>query len=271
MNKRAGRFSSVSLLGIFFLPGALNAESFRPLRTQGTQTLKARQIELDLAVEYRSDAVFPFTRASDQPEREELEIPRIGVNVGIAERVELQFDYAYLDIHEEAPGVGGEAGSGDAHFFTKYRFLDQEGWRPDLAVHLGAKIPNGDTRKKLGTDEADLFFSLLIGRHYERFETAINLGLGILGEPQLVPSASSQDDVFTYGVALIYKIRDHFDLAGEINGVAGSREENDRSSFLAAARYRVGSVRFYLGGSTGLDERAEEFGVIAGLTWQVDF
>lgn len=265
---RASLLAPVLGLGLW---GLLQAESFRPLRTQGTQTLKPREIELDFAVEYRSGTVFPFTRESDQPEREELEIPRIGLNVGVAERVELQFDYTYLDIHEEVPGVGSESGSGDAHFFTKFRFLDQEGWRPDLALLLGAKIPNGDTREKLGTDEADLFFSLLIGRHYEQFETAINLGLGILGTPQLVPSASSQDDVFTYGVAVIYKVTDRFHLAGEVNGIGGSRDENDRSAFLGALRYELGHVRLYLGGSAGLDDRSEEFGLVGGLTWHVEF
>jgi hypothetical protein len=263
------RFAAVTVSLAAFVSDPAAAESFRPLRTQSTQTLRARQLEVDLAVEYRNNATFPFTKASDQPDREELEIPRFGLNVGLAERVELQLDYAYLDIKEEAPGIGSESGSGDARFFTKWRFLDQENWRPDLALHIGAKLPNAEDDKRLGTDETDLFFNLLIGRHDERFETAINVGLGILGAPESV--GSDQDDVLTYGIAVVYKVIKNLDVAGEINGVAASNHENDKSAILMALRYQFRQVRFYLGGSAGITSRAEDFGIIGGATWHYAF
>jgi len=261
------RFAAVASLALL-LPLQVRGESFRPLSTQGTRTLKALEMELDLAVEYRDHATFPYTKASEQPERTELEAPRLGLNLGLADNAELQFDYTYLFIDEAKPGVGDEAGSGDARFFTKWRFFEQTKWLPDLAIHMGAKLPNADDKIQLGTDQADAFFSLLIGRRFAHLETAINLGLGILGG--LRPS--TQDDVVTYGIAVIYRPWEKLDLAAEIHGVDNSSDDlNKESSFRGAIRYPLGPVRLYLGGQAGLASRSPNFGVIGGLTWTHSF
>jgi len=261
------RFAALTCLP-FLLSGRIEAESFRPLRTQGTQTLKALAIEVDLAVEYRDEVTFPFVRPSEQPKRTEMQGPRMGLNLGLADNAELQFDYTYLFIDEEAPGVGDQAGSGDARFFTKWRVLDQTKWLPDLAIHMGAKLPNADDIKRLGTDQADVFFSFLIGRNYQKLETAINVGLGIIGSHRRL----IQDDVLLYGVAAIYKPTDKLHLAAELNGVTESHNDlNEQSAFLGAIRYQMGPVRFYLGGSAGLVARSEEYGVLGGFTWTRQF
>jgi hypothetical protein len=225
-------------------------------------------MEIDLAAEYRNKATFPYTKASEQPERTEFEAPRMGLNIGLADNAELQFDYAYLFIDEAEPGVGDEAGSGDARFFTKWRIFDQAKWLPDLAIHLGAKLPNADDKGRLGTDQADAFFSLLIGRHFAHLDTAINLGFGILGSPR----PSTQDDVLTYGVAVIYKPWEKLDFAAEFHGVTDSTDDrNEESSFRGAIRYPLGPVRLYIGGLAGLASRSPNFGVIGGLTWTHPF
>jgi len=252
----------------FLLCGRAEAESFRPLKTQGTRTLKPREIEVDLAVEYRDEVTFPFVRSSEQPKRTELQGPRMGLNIGLAENAELQFDYAYLFIDEDPPGVGSESGGGDARFFTKWRFFDQTEWLPDLAIHVGAKMPNADDDKRLGTDKADVFFNFLLGRTHKRFEAAINAGMGIIGRHRRF----TQDDVLLYGAAAIYKPTDKLHLAAEINGAGVSDDDlNEQSALLGAIRYQMGSVRFYVGGSAGLVSRSEEFGVIGGLTWTHQF
>lgn len=262
------------LLAAFLFVLPVSAESFRPLLTQGTRTLKAKEIEVDLAFEFRDDIAFPFTRSQDQPEREEFSIPRIGLNIGLSDRVELQFNYALLAIDEAPPGLGHESGSGDFRFFTKYRFFDQTEALPDVAVYFGAKLPNANDQRRLGTDRTDLFLDLLVGRSNEYLQVAANAGLGIFE----IPTRSGQDDLLLYGAALIYQPGYHLeflprglDLAIEVNGQFGSNEDNNISRFQGALRYKLGPVRFYAGGSTGLSLRAEKRGALLGLTWQHSF
>ncbi|MDP6501955.1 MAG: hypothetical protein QF886_00005 [Planctomycetota bacterium] len=264
-----------TLIAVFSIVLPLSAESFRPLKTQSSKTLTAGELELDVAIDYRHDINFPFDfLVLGMPDREEFSIPRIELDVGIAENLELQFVYEYLSIDESGPlrSVAGvttelkqQSGSGDARFFTKWRFLDQEGWLPDLALRMGAKLPNADNKKRLGTDKADIFLDLIIGRHYEKFSTSFNIGIGVLDNPRLV--GPPQDDVMTYGVAIIYKVTEKFDIAGEVNGVVSDDSLNELSTLMGAFRYHWKSLRFYVGLSTGLVDRSEDVGAVVGVTW----
>lgn len=254
-------------LVVLFVPH-VEAESFRPLKTQGTQTLKANQIEFDLAVEYRAQATFPFTSDVDQPERDEVDAPRVGFNLGLADNVEFQVDYAYLFIHEAAPGVGSESGTGDARIFTKWRFLEQDKALVDVALRFGAKFPDATNETRLGSNSADLFIGFAIGRHYRTLDVALNLGFGVLGSPFRI----AQDDVATYGLAAIYKPTERLSLGCEVEGITTSDDElNRRTAFTGAVRYQLGPVRFYLGSSAGLAPRTERLALIGGLTWGHQF
>lgn len=268
------RYTSL-FTSIFVAVLPISAESFRPLKTQSSKTLSAGELELDVAVDYRDDINFPFDfEVLGMPDRKEFSVPRIEFNVGVAENLELQFMYEYLSIDESGilrsvDGIPSElksqSGGGDARFFTKWRFLDQEGWRPDLALRMGAKLPNANNAKRLGTDKTDLFLDLIIGRHYDKFSTALNIGVGILDNPRLI--GPPQDDVLTYGVAIIYKATEKFDIAGEVNGVDSDDSLNEKSSIMGALRYHWKSVRFYVGVSAGLVKRSEDVGVVVGMTW----
>jgi hypothetical protein len=253
----------------------LSAESFRPLKTQSSKTLTAGELDIDVAVEYRYDINFPFDiEALAIPDRKEFSVPRIEFNVGVADNIELQFVYEYLSIDESGTlrsvtGVTSElknqSGSGDARLFTKWRFLDQDGWLPDLALRMGAKLPNADNAKRLGTDKIDLFLDLIIGRHYDKFSTSLNIGAGILDNPRLI--GPPQDDVLTYGVAIVYKATENWDIAGEVNGVTSDDALNELSAVMGALRYHWKSVRFYVGFSAGLVGRSEDMGAVVGMTW----
>jgi len=248
--------------------GLTQAESWRPLKTDGLQTLEYGEIEIDLAVEFRSKTTFPFTSREDQPDRDELKAPRMRFAFGMSERVELQFNYAYLFIEEDDPNVGEQSGSGDVHFFTKWRFLDQEGWRPAFGFRIGGKIPNADDRKRLGTDKADIFVTLLADYSTDRFSAAVNLGTAFLDNSSRF---TRQDDVATWGGAVIYRITDKLDAAAEVNGVGLSRGHNNESNFLGALRYQLGPVRIYGGACAGIGTRSEDYGLIGGLTWMKSF
>ena len=255
------RYILLTLGFVVFISSNMVGETFRPLRTEGTQTLEAKAAEVGIAIVYRNNVAFPFTKDSDQPNRDEWEVPRLYLNAGLSDRVEFQVDYAYLSIDEDSPGAGKETGSGDARAFTKFRFIDEQGWRPDLAARVGMKLPNADDEKRLGTDETDLFFELLAGKRYGRLDAAVNLGLGILGEP----GRAEQDDVLTYGVAGVFKLTGWVDLAAEVNGMAFSRKDNDASSFLGAVRCHWKVFTFYAGASAGLQPRSEDYGIVAGF------
>ncbi len=255
----------ISLIAVFtvaVLP--ISAESFRPLKTQSSRTLRSGEFEVDIAVEHRSSITFPFVLDANQPNRDESSAPRLELSVGLGENVEVQFRYDYLFIEEDSPGVGKESGSGDASFFTKWRFVKQKEWLPDVAIRMGAKLPNADNDARLGTDQTDVFFDLIVGRHYDRLSTSLNAGFGILGSPNTL----AQDDVTTYGFAVIFKATDSIDIAGEVNGLTTSDDElNELATFQGAVRYRWKAFRFYVGATAGLVDRSEDWGAIAGLTW----
>jgi hypothetical protein len=247
----------VSLL--VFILGATPAWSLgpRPLETEEAWPIEKGTVQLSIGFEYQEDNVLPFdTRTRN---RELLRFPLIGAAIGIGERVELQALYDILTLEERGDD---ETGSGDLRLATKIGIFKESAY-PAVGLRFGTKLPNANRDDRLGTDETDFFASLLFSKNIERAAVHLNAGLAILGDPR---PAGGQDDVFTYGFAVVVPTNP-LELVVEINGQAFGQENNDRSLLRGGVRWEIFEwVVLDAAGGIGLTDETEDWSVTGGLT-----
>jgi hypothetical protein len=248
----------ISLLVFIF--GATPAWSLgpRPLETEEAWPIDRGTLQLSLGIEYQDDNILPFdTRGRD---REVLRAPVFGAALGVSERVEIQAIYDLLSLDEDRGD--DEYGSGDLRLFTKIGILKESAY-PAVGLRFGTKLPNANRDDRLGTDETDFFASLLFSKNIERGAVHLNAGLAILGDPR---PAGGQDDVFTYGFAVVVPTNP-LELVVEINGQAFGQENNDRSLLRGGARWEIfEGVVLDAAGGIGLTDETEDWSVTGALS-----
>jgi hypothetical protein len=198
----------------------------RPLVTEGAATLEKDQLLFDIGVEFIQDAVFPFSGLKGDLTRAGV----VGIRFGAADNVELQFlgtIQNVLNVEERSPApndfrlaFSGNSTSdfGDLLIATKVRLLKEGPGRPGLTSLFGVELPNASNENGLGNDETNVFSSVLLEKRWPRIQFRANLGLAILGDPE-VPGA--QDDLLTYGFAVIYPVSPRLNLLAETYGRVG--------------------------------------------------
>lgn len=257
------------------------AESLLPLMTESAAALPHGHAEAVLGIDYFRDRRFPeFTPADSIESQDLVSLPRIGLNVGLGDWVEVQAGFEMLYLDEDLLGGESEShyGAGDARLATKlYLLSDRELW-PAAAVRFGTKLPNASVDDRLGTDETDFFITALASKDFGIASGHVNLGLAILGNPGPIGPTSKpfdsdgQDDLFTWNVAGVSRplgIGQAADvrLLAELVGQEGSRFDNDRAAFRAGAQIAWGSWRFYAGVSAGLVTASENIGAMGGVIY----
>ena len=122
-------------------------------------------------------------------------------------------------------------------------------------------------------NQTNAYGQVLFGKKFGRdaqLNTFGNLGIAILTAPT---SLFSQNDVFTYGAAGIYRINKQFSLAGEVNGRANTRPGNGPLGTESQAQARLGmqvrasGLRFDFAGIKGLTSFSPHSGVTVGVTY----
>ncbi|GAB4260028.1 MAG: hypothetical protein Kow0092_08660 [Deferrisomatales bacterium] len=179
-----------ALAGLWLLaPPAARAEW--PYRTEEASAVGAG--------EYSASAGFSVARNQSEALRGGRgtlwRAPRVEGTLGVGPWAEVAFEYDYLWFRRRSGGSARD--SGDLHLWTKLT-LPATG-RFDLGLRFGMKLPNTSDEEGLGTDETDVFASLLGAAPLGPARLTWNAGLGILGDPD---RNRSQDDVFTWAAAL---------------------------------------------------------------------
>ena len=201
-------------------------------------------------------------------ERDEWSAPSIGISTGLGTRAEAQLRWELLAI--ESDGGSWKYGAGDARLFTKVRVFSESeyelSWLPATAVHFGVKLPNASRADGFGTDETDVFGSVLLSRSLGPMRLHGNLGIGILGNPG---PFGRQDDLILYDAAAVVPGLARWSdaalsLFAEVGGGAESGPA-DRHRARLGARLDTESVAGYVGASAGLDDHSEDFGIRFGV------
>jgi hypothetical protein len=243
-----------------------------PLDSQDAALLPTGVVELTAGAERLVDFHPPF-RDFD---RREWAAPRIGIAAGLGSRAEVQATWEALHVEREIQGRRGSfegSSSGDARLFTKIRLLSagdlRRSWVPDTGFLFGVKLPN--TNERFGTDQTDFFAHGLLAHTVPGGRLYANLGIGVLGNPGLV---RVQDDVFLWSIAassapLASWVGQPISALAEITGVEGSRFGNDRRGARGGLRLGAAPLSAYLGGSVGFVPEGEDWGVRAGLIYEL--
>lgn len=263
---------------------AARAESLLPLRTESAAALTHGDAEAVVGIDYFRDRRFPeFTPAGAIESQDLVSLPRIGLNFGLGDWVEIQASFEMLYLDEELSGGDSKNkyGAGDARLFTKLYLLEERQLWPAAGLRFGAKLPNASSDDRLGTDETDFLIEALASKDFGLASAHLNMGLAILGNPgPTAPTTSpfdsdGQDDLFTWGIAGVSRPVDlaaetSIRLMAEFGGQEGSRFDNDRAAFRGGTQLGWGSWRFYAGVSAGLVTASENVGVTGGAIYDFE-
>ncbi len=255
-----------------------------PLTTQTAEAVPGGTVQAGLGVSYFDNMRFPFFTPDGTLRRQTLlGAPTLAAYLGVADRVEIQarYELLYLDEKTSTGQAHSTYGSGDARLFTKVRVMHARGLWPALGVRFGVKLPNANKNERLGTDETDFGIEGLVSRTFGPVSAHLNMGILLLGNPgSLIGNefnAGGQDDLFTYGLALVSKplavgllatLADtDLRLLGEVVGQTGSRYDNNRNVARFGLQLHHDGWTWYAGVSAGLDTGAENVGASTGVLY----
>jgi len=253
------------VLGVSFVVfglGTVYAGHERPLETESAEITSYGKIEIRNGFDYLKNITLLF-----QPEDKEwdvIQLPTMGVSVGLGDRIEVQadFDLIYQDTEDDS---GFDVG--DLKLWTKIKLLSETATRPAVAIKFGTKLPNADNSRNFGTDESDNFGILILSKHILGIDSRLNVGMGILGNPN---ELSNQDDVLMYGLGAVRPIFGDINAVAEITGIANSHDGNDRSSFRAGVQLPWNWITWDIAASIGLNNQSEDWSLTAGGTFEIN-
>lgn len=264
-------------------PRAARGEWLAPLVVEDAQTLPSGQIDVALGASYFRNRRFPaFTREGYIRWQDLITVPELALRAAVGSRVEIQASYEFIDLHENTQDAGTRSkfGGGDARLFTKIYAVRERTWIPAVGFRFGVKLPNANSKDRLGTDATDFIIQALASKRFGGFSAHLNLGVALLGDATTLVGrppnlTGGQDDLFTYAVGVVsptatfardWGIRGLLDVAG----TTGSRFSNDGNAMRGGFQVMYGGWTGYAGASAGLNSAAEQFGVMGGVIYAFD-
>lgn len=241
----------VSLASILILGGTSIAFAERPLATDDTGTMEPGHLQVELGSTYSHTH---STHTKDW-------LTAIALTTGITKRIDIGLEIPY-----ESPEVG-EDGFGDMTTRIKYRFLNEKGKRPSLALKWTQKWDTGSVADGLGTGNVEHTFTGILTKGFGRFTTHLNFGYIFLAGAK----TGSRGERPTYGAAGEYALTDKFNLVAE---VTGSRQSDptvhrDPCSALAGFNYELpNGIILDAGYGVGLTTASPDSTVTFGLTYE---
>lgn len=253
----------------------------RPLLTEDVDIIPPGTMRIEAGVDFLQGAKFPVSGLTGDLTR----VGVIGVNIGFAPNVEFQIEGVaqnFLSINSRGlsaiplslvPGINSTNDTGDFTLSAKIKLRNETRHGPSLGFRFGVQLPNSNEARGIGLNQTNAFGSLLIGKKFGpegRLNTFGNMGVAILTAPTQL---FTQNDVFTYGVAGIFRFNRQFSLAGEVNGRANTRSGNAPLGTESQAEARLGmqikasGLRFDFAGIKGLTNFSPNSGVTVGVTY----
>ena len=199
----------------------------RPLVTERAETVKKNYLLFDIGLEFLQDAVFTLSGLEGDLTR----IGVVGVRFGAADNVEIQVlgtiqDILSIENRFDAPNTpnlnfSGNSTSdfGDFTMATKVLLKKEQNRWPAISTRFGFQMPNASNQSGLGNDETNFFSSFLLQKQFGQLQFFTELGLAVLGDPE---SPGAQDDLFTYGFALMHPLDDQINLVVDAYGRVGA-------------------------------------------------
>ena len=253
----------------------------RPLITEDVDIIPPGTLRIQAGLDFLQDAKYPASGLTGDLTR----VGVIGISIGLSPNVEFQIEgivQDFLSINSRrpgaialslAPGANSTNDVGDFTLWTKIKLRNETKHAPSLGFRVGVQLPNSNQSLGLGLNQTNAYGSILFGKKFGpngRLNTFGNVGIAILTAPT---NLFTQNDVFTYGAAGIFRVNERFSLAGEVNGRANTRPGDgplgteSRSEARFGMQIRATGLRFDLAGIKGLNSFSPKSGVTVGVTY----
>lgn len=254
-----------------------SAAQQRPLRTPDAEILPPGTSRTQVGFDFLQDVTFPASGLTG-------DLTSVGVltsRLSVGKLVEIQTEqaiYQFLAVKQQAGGVITPALTGpnttrdfgDLSIFTKVRILSEQGRRPAVAFRFGFQMPSSNQARGIGLNTSNLFAEIILQKRIGRANLFGSAGLAILESPI---AAFTQNDVLTYGAAMLFKLTEHVNLAGEVFGRYSSRAitpalvgTESRSQTRFGLQILAGGFQWDVAGVAGLTRRDAKTGLTFGIS-----
>jgi hypothetical protein len=257
----------------------------RPLLTDDVDIVPQGAIDIGAGVEFLQNAKFPLSGLKGDLTR----VGDIRIRTGFASNVELQIEGTlqnFLAINGQLGpsafplSVTGNSANDfdDFTVSTKIKLLSEGHSRPAVGIKLGFQMPNTDQARGIGTNQINVFTKFLVGKKFGKragrnplANIYGNIGLAIMTAPI---ERFTQNDVVLYGLAGIFRVTDHINIVGEVNGRANTRNGAAPLGTESVGQFRIGSqikasgLRFDTAAVFGLTRFSPRTGIVFGVTYQ---
>ena len=267
------------LLGL----ATLASSQQRPLLTDDIDITPSGSVEISAGVDFFQNAKFPLSGIKGDLTR----VGDIRIKTGFASNVELQIEgaiqqYVAINSRTTSPiplNVTGNT-TNDFDDFTisaKIKLRNETKLLPAVGLKFGYQMPNTDQAKGIGTNQINIFTKIILQKKFgnivnrtPKFNAFGNLGLAIMTAPL---ERFTQNDVFLYGLAGIYRLSDDVNIASEVNGRLNTRSGAAPLGTESIGQFRLGTqikasgLRFDAAAAFGLTKFSPRTGIIVGVTY----
>lgn len=262
---------------------ALSAQQ-RPLLTDDVDITPPGSLEISAGVDFFQNAKFPLSGINGELTR----VGDIRIRTGLAPNVELQIEGTiqnYVAINSRGASAiplnvtGNSTNDFDDYTVSaKVKLRNETRLLPAIGLKFGYQMPNTDQARGIGTNQINIFTKILLQKKFgklvgrtPKFNLMGNLGLQIMTAPI---ERFTQNDLLLYGLAGIYRLSDHVNIASEVNGRINTRGGVAPLGTESVGQFRVGTqirasgLRFDAAAAFGLTKFSPRTGVIFGVTYQ---
>jgi hypothetical protein len=256
----------------------------RPLITDDVDITPPGSVNISAGVDFLQNVKFPLSGLNGDLTR----VGDIRIRTGFASNVELQIEGSlqnYVAINSSGPSaIPLNVNGNSTHDFddfvvsAKIKLRNESKILPAVGLKLGFQMPNTDQAKGIGTNQINIFSKLLVQKRFglkagqsPRANIYGNLGLAIMTAPL---ERFTQNDVMLYGLAGIFRVNDHINIASEVNGRVSTRSGPAPLGTESIGQFRVGTqikasgLRFDTAAVFGLTRFSPRTGITFGVTYQ---
>ncbi len=255
----------------------------RPLLTDDVDITQPGAFDIGVGVDFFQKVKFPLSGINGDMTR----VGDIRIRTGFASNVEFQIEGTlqnYVAINSRGASAiplninGNSTNDTDDYTISaKIKLRNETSKLPAIGFKFGFQLPNTDQARGIGTNNINVFGKLLVQKKFgdvvggtPKFKAYGNLGIGILTAPI---ERFTQNDVFLYGLAGIYRLTNNVNLLGEINGRQSTRSgaaplgTESIGQFRIGAQIKASGLRFDTAAAFGLTKFSPRTGVIFGVTY----
>ena len=257
----------------------------RPLLTEDVDITPEGTVEIAAGVDFLQNVKFPLSGLKGDLTR----VGDIRVRTGFAPNVEIQIEGVlqnFLAINSQTAtspiplALDGNSSNdtGDIIISTKIKLRNETKNLPAIGFKFGFEMPNSDQARGIGTNQINIFSKVLLQKRFgrvagktPRINVFGNLGLGIMTAPI---ERFTQNDVFLYGLAGIFKVNERINIVSEVNGRLNTRSGTAPLGTESVGQFRIGTqirasnLRFDTAAVIGLTKFSPRSGVTFGVTYQ---